>query len=115
MRGLPCASESEWQHGEAGALYLLPLWHPGPAIDRAARLGDGWLAAPALSPQQARRQLELYLERCEAHGRPRERVVEAFRELASMGYEDVIVRNPVQDPGPALACIERLAEVRARI
>lgn len=42
-----------------------------PAIDRAARLGDGWLAAPALTPRGARRQLEEYFERCDAHGRPR--------------------------------------------
>lgn len=39
------------------------------AIDRAARLGDGWLAAPALPPETARRQLERYREGCEAHGR----------------------------------------------
>jgi alkanesulfonate monooxygenase SsuD/methylene tetrahydromethanopterin reductase-like flavin-dependent oxidoreductase (luciferase family) len=40
-----------------------------PAIDRAARLGDGWLAAPALAPEQARRQIDLYRERRAAHGR----------------------------------------------
>ncbi len=40
-----------------------------PAIDRAARLGDGWLASPHLTPEQAREQLALYVERCEAHGR----------------------------------------------
>jgi alkanesulfonate monooxygenase SsuD/methylene tetrahydromethanopterin reductase-like flavin-dependent oxidoreductase (luciferase family) len=39
------------------------------AIDRAARLGEGWLAAPSLPPDGARRQLELYRERCAAHGR----------------------------------------------
>jgi alkanesulfonate monooxygenase SsuD/methylene tetrahydromethanopterin reductase-like flavin-dependent oxidoreductase (luciferase family) len=39
-----------------------------PAIDRAARLGDGWLAAPALTPEQARRQIDLYRERRAAHG-----------------------------------------------
>jgi alkanesulfonate monooxygenase SsuD/methylene tetrahydromethanopterin reductase-like flavin-dependent oxidoreductase (luciferase family) len=40
-----------------------------PAIDRAARLGDGWIAAPALTPDQARRQIDLYRERRAAHGR----------------------------------------------
>src|SRR5262245_10147328 len=40
-----------------------------PAIDRAARLGDGWLASPSLSVDKAREQLELYRERCAAHGR----------------------------------------------
>ena len=32
-----------------------------PAIERAARLGDGWLAAPNLSPAQAREQAAQYL------------------------------------------------------
>lgn len=40
-----------------------------PAIDRAARLGDGWLASPGLVPDVARAQLGSYLERCAAHGR----------------------------------------------
>ncbi len=41
-----------------------------PAIDRAARLGDGWLAAPGLAPAEAAEQLGLYREACERHGRP---------------------------------------------
>ena len=40
-----------------------------PAIDRAARLGDGWLAAPGLTPAEAAEQLGLYREACERHGR----------------------------------------------
>lgn len=40
-----------------------------PAIDRAARLGDGWLASPGLSFEQTREQLTYYRERCAAHGR----------------------------------------------
>jgi alkanesulfonate monooxygenase SsuD/methylene tetrahydromethanopterin reductase-like flavin-dependent oxidoreductase (luciferase family) len=40
-----------------------------PAIDRAARLGDGWLAAPGLTPAEAVEQLGLYREACERHGR----------------------------------------------
>jgi alkanesulfonate monooxygenase SsuD/methylene tetrahydromethanopterin reductase-like flavin-dependent oxidoreductase (luciferase family) len=39
------------------------------AIDRAARLGDAWLASPSLSVDQAREQLSYYRERCAAHGR----------------------------------------------
>jgi alkanesulfonate monooxygenase SsuD/methylene tetrahydromethanopterin reductase-like flavin-dependent oxidoreductase (luciferase family) len=40
-----------------------------PAIDRAARLGDGWLAAPGGTLAQAREQIRHYLERCAAYGR----------------------------------------------
>jgi alkanesulfonate monooxygenase SsuD/methylene tetrahydromethanopterin reductase-like flavin-dependent oxidoreductase (luciferase family) len=41
-----------------------------PAIDRAARLGDGFLAGPNLPLDQARAQLDHYRDRCAAHGRP---------------------------------------------
>ncbi len=40
-----------------------------PAIDRAARLGDGWLASPGLTPDRARALLVCYRERCAVHGR----------------------------------------------
>ncbi|HMG26793.1 MAG TPA: LLM class flavin-dependent oxidoreductase [Acidimicrobiia bacterium] len=39
------------------------------AIDRAARLGDGFLADAHLTPDQARAVIDLYRERCAAHGR----------------------------------------------
>ena len=129
-----------------------------PAIDRAARLGDGWLASPHLTPDAAGRQLELYVACCRTHSRPPataairrdvyvgesaaeadatggavvragyrglppgatvvgdvEAVAKAFRELAVMGYSDVIVRSLVPDQGSALASIARLAEVRALV
>jgi alkanesulfonate monooxygenase SsuD/methylene tetrahydromethanopterin reductase-like flavin-dependent oxidoreductase (luciferase family) len=35
-----------------------------PAIERAARLGDGWLATPGLVPERARQDLGRYLEYC---------------------------------------------------
>lgn len=38
------------------------------AIDRAARLGDGFLASPDLAPAAASRAAALYLERCREHG-----------------------------------------------
>jgi alkanesulfonate monooxygenase SsuD/methylene tetrahydromethanopterin reductase-like flavin-dependent oxidoreductase (luciferase family) len=40
-----------------------------PAIDRAARMGDGWLASPGLTLDQAREQAAYYRARCAAHGR----------------------------------------------
>ena len=39
-----------------------------PAIDRAARLGDGWLAAPGLTPHEAAAQLNLYRQACDRNG-----------------------------------------------
>ncbi|HEU5319682.1 MAG TPA: LLM class flavin-dependent oxidoreductase [Methylomirabilota bacterium] len=39
------------------------------ALDRAARLGDGWLASPGLTAADAKAQLATYLARCAVHGR----------------------------------------------
>ena len=129
-----------------------------PAIDRAARLGDGWLASPGLEPETAREKLALYSERCEAHGRPLgvaairrdiyvgesedearatggavvergyrgfppgativgsvEQVTDALRELAALGYTDVIMRNLVSDQARALGSLERLGKVREQV
>src|SRR6478672_9094208 len=35
-----------------------------PAINRAARLSEGWIASPGLTPDEARVQADLYRERC---------------------------------------------------
>ena len=40
-----------------------------PAIDRAARLGEGWIASPSLTPGEARVQADMYRERCAAYGK----------------------------------------------
>jgi alkanesulfonate monooxygenase SsuD/methylene tetrahydromethanopterin reductase-like flavin-dependent oxidoreductase (luciferase family) len=40
-----------------------------PAIDRAARLAEGWIASPSLTPEEARVQADLYRERCVAYGK----------------------------------------------
>jgi alkanesulfonate monooxygenase SsuD/methylene tetrahydromethanopterin reductase-like flavin-dependent oxidoreductase (luciferase family) len=40
-----------------------------PAIDRAARLGDGWIASPGLSNEEAHAQADFYRERCAAYGK----------------------------------------------
>jgi alkanesulfonate monooxygenase SsuD/methylene tetrahydromethanopterin reductase-like flavin-dependent oxidoreductase (luciferase family) len=48
------------------------FWIGGSAeasIDRAARLGEAWLAGPELTPMQARDWAAFYRERCAAHGR----------------------------------------------
>jgi alkanesulfonate monooxygenase SsuD/methylene tetrahydromethanopterin reductase-like flavin-dependent oxidoreductase (luciferase family) len=66
--------------GDIGGARIAPrppepvdVWIGGsadPAIDRAARLGDGFLAGPNVTVDDAALQLALYRERCEAHGRP---------------------------------------------
>ena len=40
-----------------------------PAINRAARLAEGWIASPGLTRDEARVQAELYRDRCAAYGR----------------------------------------------
>jgi alkanesulfonate monooxygenase SsuD/methylene tetrahydromethanopterin reductase-like flavin-dependent oxidoreductase (luciferase family) len=40
-----------------------------PAIDRAARLAEGWIASPSLIREEARAQADLYRERCAAYGK----------------------------------------------
>jgi alkanesulfonate monooxygenase SsuD/methylene tetrahydromethanopterin reductase-like flavin-dependent oxidoreductase (luciferase family) len=40
-----------------------------PAIDRAARLAEGWIASPSLTREEARAQADLYRERCAAYGK----------------------------------------------
>ncbi len=40
-----------------------------PAIDRAARLADGWIASPGLTRAEARAQADLYRDRVAAYGK----------------------------------------------
>ena len=41
-----------------------------PAIDRAARLAEGWIASPGLTREEARAQADFYRERCAARPHP---------------------------------------------
>jgi alkanesulfonate monooxygenase SsuD/methylene tetrahydromethanopterin reductase-like flavin-dependent oxidoreductase (luciferase family) len=129
-----------------------------PAIDRAARLGDGWLAAPGEVPDAARAAADLYRRRCQAYGRTPaavairrdiyvadsqadadatsgpilargyrgidrralvigtiDEVATRFRDLAAMGYTDVVVRHLTDDQPKVLASLGRLAEVRRAV
>jgi alkanesulfonate monooxygenase SsuD/methylene tetrahydromethanopterin reductase-like flavin-dependent oxidoreductase (luciferase family) len=128
------------------------------AIDRAARLGDGWLASPGLTRDEARAQAALYTERCAAYKRTptavairrdiyvgeskadadttlkaaigagyrgfaptalisgtADEVAASFRDLAKMGYTDVIVRHLTNDQPKVLASLARLKEVRQAV
>ncbi len=70
------------------------------SIERAARLGDGWLAAPSLSPEQAERQLSTYVEACRSLGK--QPGVTAIRRDIYVGEspdEARSVADPIIDAG----------------
>jgi alkanesulfonate monooxygenase SsuD/methylene tetrahydromethanopterin reductase-like flavin-dependent oxidoreductase (luciferase family) len=63
-----------------------------PAIDRAARLGDGWIASPGLTLEEAGAQADMYRERCA-------RAV--FQQALSRGYRGIpaeaLIAGPVDE------------------
>lgn len=70
------SNQGRWQIEEARISPTPPeeieVWiaaQAQPAIERAARLGDGWIAAPSLVPARARQDLDRYLEYCANHQR----------------------------------------------
>ncbi|HVW34396.1 MAG TPA: LLM class flavin-dependent oxidoreductase [Acidimicrobiia bacterium] len=79
----------------------LEVWlggHAASAIDRAARLGDGWIAAPWATDEQAAELAAGYLEACEVHGRPPGTVV--LRRAVHVGADDADARRVA---GPVLS------------
>ena len=74
--GETVSHQGRWQIAEARISPTPPLpievWIAAsaePAIERAARLGDGWLASPGLALEDAKQSLEHYLTSCDKHGR----------------------------------------------
>ena len=160
--GETVSHQGRWQVNEAQISPTPPepieVWIAAkaePAIERAARLGDGWLAAPGLTLDEARAGLNYYLACCDKLQREPgvkairrdmyigetqadaqavggrivssgyrgfapdativgdvESVAASFKQLAQLGYTDVIVRNLVSDQEQALACIDRLQSVK---
>jgi alkanesulfonate monooxygenase SsuD/methylene tetrahydromethanopterin reductase-like flavin-dependent oxidoreductase (luciferase family) len=79
----------------------LEVWiggHAPRAVDRAARLGDGWLAGPEVTLDGARALVTGYLERCSAHGRTPSAV--AIRRDIHVGSDDADAERVA---GPVLA------------
>jgi alkanesulfonate monooxygenase SsuD/methylene tetrahydromethanopterin reductase-like flavin-dependent oxidoreductase (luciferase family) len=79
----------------------LEVWiggHAPPAVDRAARLGDGWLAGPEATLDQARSLVDAYRERCAAHDRTPTAV--AIRRDIHVGRDDA---DADRVAGPVLA------------
>jgi alkanesulfonate monooxygenase SsuD/methylene tetrahydromethanopterin reductase-like flavin-dependent oxidoreductase (luciferase family) len=74
--GETVSHQGRWQLQEARISPLPPekleVWiaaQAEPALERAARLGDGWIAAPSLVPARAKQDLDRYLGYCTQHGR----------------------------------------------
>ena len=55
-------------------------------LDRAARVGDGWLASPGLTLDQAKAASAEFLERCQVHGREPKAI--AIRRDVYIGESD---------------------------
>ena len=76
LAGEAVSSARRFRIGEA-SLALRPaepvaVWigaSAAPAIDRAARLAEGWIASPSLTRAEARAQADFYRERCAAYGK----------------------------------------------
>lgn len=69
--------------------------HADAAIDRAARLGDAWIAGPNATPDEAAALVATYRERCAHHGRDPAATV--IRRDVYVGQDDADVRATV-DP-----------------
>jgi alkanesulfonate monooxygenase SsuD/methylene tetrahydromethanopterin reductase-like flavin-dependent oxidoreductase (luciferase family) len=76
LAGETVSSEGRYRVDRARVAPLPPepvdVWIGGsaePSIDRAARLGEAWLAGPELTPELARSWSTYYRARCEAYGR----------------------------------------------
>jgi alkanesulfonate monooxygenase SsuD/methylene tetrahydromethanopterin reductase-like flavin-dependent oxidoreductase (luciferase family) len=74
-RGESVTSDGRWRLHGARIAPLPPapieVWigaSAPAAIDRAARLGDGWLADPGMPLDACRQRLEYYREACRRHG-----------------------------------------------
>jgi alkanesulfonate monooxygenase SsuD/methylene tetrahydromethanopterin reductase-like flavin-dependent oxidoreductase (luciferase family) len=90
-----------------------------PAIDRAARLGDGFLAAPGATLDQAREQIRHYRERCAAHGRTpaaavRRDIYVADSRADAEAATGAIVKAGYRGFDPAALVIGTIDEVAAR-
>jgi alkanesulfonate monooxygenase SsuD/methylene tetrahydromethanopterin reductase-like flavin-dependent oxidoreductase (luciferase family) len=81
----------------------LEVWIGGAAsvaIDRAARLGDAFLVGPEATPDQARDLIDVYRDRCAAHGRTPKRIaIRRDVHVAADAAELATVVQPIIERG----------------
>lgn len=65
-----------------------------PAINRTARMAEGWLASPGLTPAQAADALNIYRQACAEH--QRKPSATAIRRDLFIGETDALARKTVQ-------------------
>ena len=74
--------------------------HAAPALDRAARLGDGWMAGPEATDEQAAALITGYREACGRHGRdPGVMAIRRDVHVGADGGDARRVAGPVLDRG----------------
>lgn len=131
LAGEEVSSDGAWsiERARIGSTPAQPVevWVGGaapPALDRAARLGDAWLAGPYAPPEELSGQVALYRDACDEHGkRP---AVMAVRRDVHVGRDDADahrVADPVIAAGyrgldPAVLIVggpERVAEEFRRL
>jgi probable F420-dependent oxidoreductase len=74
---------------------VLGAGHSAPALERTARLCDGWLAASAYQPEEAWRRLDELKARLARHGRP----LEGFRIYMAVASSDLDLLRRLEDAG----------------
>lgn len=87
-RGETVSLDGRWRFENASISPLPPekieVWigaSAPAAIDRAARLGDAWLADPSMTLDEARRALNIYRQALASHGKPEPATVPIRRDV----------------------------------
>lgn len=107
LAGETVSSEGRFRFRDARVAPLPPepveWWLGGSArvsVERAARLGDGWLGAPSATPEQAARQLATYEDACRALGKaPGATALRRDVYVGETAAEARAVAEPIIDAG----------------
>lgn len=100
--------DSRWQFENASISPLPPtavdVWVGAsavPAINRAARLGDAWLASPSLTLTEAGESLNIYRQGLAEHGKPEPATIAIRRDIyvAESAADAARVRDEIEQNG----------------